>query len=207
MSSDPIDVDEAEKIPSAVPEPPKKKKRGMPKGGWPKKEGIEAKDAKPKKAEAARMPVPPVWNRIIADLPYAAVPIIQARTGLPIAAELPMVDNASVTIDRESVRQMYESGREAFDQWMLSFGGLKVHPALAYFGSVLATIGMAGYVSYLKVQEQALQLRIMQMNQQRPTTKPGQDNPPETVVNFGGVHVPAPVELDADGMPPAVTAA
>jgi hypothetical protein len=210
--SEKIDVEEAEAIPPASPEP---KKRGRPKGGKnkPKLDAagnpLPEAEKKPKKKEAPRMAVPPVWNRMIADLPYAVVPILQARTGLPIVEQLPMVDGAKVTIDKRTVEQMYESGRAAFDEWMLSFGGLKVHPAVAYFGSVLCTVGMAGYLSYLKVQELALQAKIMEMARAsgQGATVVGLDGrpiaqevQPDTTVTFNGVHVEA--EPQTEGLPP-----
>jgi hypothetical protein len=209
-----IDVEAAEAIPPATPEP---KKRGRPKGSGKKKVDAEGNPVKtePKKKEAARMPVPAVWNRIIADLPYAVVPILQARTGLPIVEQLPMVDGAKVTIDKRTVEQMYESGRVAFDEWMLTVGGLKVHPAFAYFGSVLATVGMAGYLSFLKVQELALQVKLAEMAKAsgaghnvvdlhgRPVV---QDAQPDSTVTFNGVHVPAESAPADDGLPPPTIA-
>lgn len=214
--SEKTDTAEAEKIPG-VDAPPAKSGRGWPKGKkrGPKKtdaaEGSEAAPAKSGKKTAARMPVPPVWNRIIADLPYAVVPILQARTGLPMVEQLPMIDNASITIDRRTVTQMYESGRAAFDEWMLSFGGLKVHPALAYFGSVLATVGLSGYLAYLDVQKKAMELKIAEMMRQgipmpsgvMPTPAGSVD---DTTIVLNGVHVSAEVEASEDEMPPPVTA-
>jgi len=216
MSDKTEDVKEVEAIPPANPKAGKKrgpyKKRAAPvdADGNP----LPEKEKKPSKKEAARMPVPPVWNRMIADLPYAVVPILQARTGLPIVEQLPMIDGAKVTIDKKTVEQMYESGREAFDAWMASFGGIKVHPAVAYFGSVVCTVGMAGYLSYLKVQELALQVKLAEMARAsgmgatvvgldgRPIV---QEVQPEATVTFNGVHVD-PQPPTEEGLPPPTTA-
>jgi hypothetical protein len=157
---------DVEAIPPVIPEP-KKDGRGWPKGK-PRKPRVEGeakasskekavKEEKPK----ARMPVPPVFNRMLADLPYAMVPIISARTGLQI--DLPMVDQVSIVPTEATVIETYKAGREAFDEWMASFGGLKIHPAVAYFGSVLATIGTAGFISFTKMKEAQMQVELQKM--------------------------------------------